>query len=437
MTSDTLVLVFPFTVIAVTCTYIGGIIFRWLRKGSKLHPIQNDPRIKISEQSLEAVQPSSADEYHSLSMELSELLDIPLENLKLSGNMHALRLRVEQKRSKQNRLDKIPSEGQDVATGSTANIDEYHSLSMELSELIGVPLEDTCLSGDVDALRLRVEKVRHKGVYSIDTPQLNAAATRIDVADFKDMDKFNEYMTSVMYEFPHIEFLVKVAQYNEAYIFTIKLPKTNLNTVLRLKIRKNGSLSLDLNSNLYTNIKSLSESYHEKIQPKVQVYRGPTRKVFSQEEHDKLSLRRSREIEKKTAYEFSRHIIEGSILEIEYRDKGGDVTRRKVKVLQEILYKNGKQSFSAYCYLRSSKRTFLISGIKSLAPQNSSNMKPLASKSGSYEHSPQEVYEGDKAEVYDQDTDTDFSRENDWMAQDYQEEDRETDLGYKDDSDYC
>lgn len=383
---------FVLFVIAITCT-IGCIVFQWLKNSSKPRPNKKYPPLKVFNKNLSTASSSNVDEYHSLSMELSALTGISVENLNISGNIYALRLRVEQLKHKIKRKANPDRNSSVEATPnttrykhtpqkSTSKTDEYEALSMELSKLLGISINETCLSDDVDSLRLRVEKVRRRLENSIGVSPSKAAMIKQDVLDFKDLEQFSEYMTSVMYEFPHIEFLVKVTKCNDAYIFSIKLPKTNLNTALRLRIRRNGVFSLDLNSNLYSNFKSLSERYHEKTQPMVKEYKGAQRVVHSPREPEKLYSNQAQEEEIVKAYHISKYIIEGNILEIRYLDRAGDVTRRRVRVLEVIEYKNGKKSFSAHCYLRGAKRTFLVSGIQSLVPKNNSYHKSLESKKG-------------------------------------------------------
>lgn len=53
----------------------------------------------------------------------------------------------------------------------------------------------------------------------------------------------------------------------------------------------------------------------------------------------------------------------GVILEVMYLSKNGQISKRKVKVLQV-----GEISFRAYCFLRNSKRTFLIDNVLAAVP---------------------------------------------------------------------
>ncbi|MEV9640404.1 transcriptional regulator [Mammaliicoccus sciuri] len=53
----------------------------------------------------------------------------------------------------------------------------------------------------------------------------------------------------------------------------------------------------------------------------------------------------------------------GEILEVMYLAKDGSISQRRVKVLQV-----GESSFRAYCFLRKSKRTFLIENVLAAVP---------------------------------------------------------------------
>ncbi|MEK4025760.1 transcriptional regulator [Sporosarcina sp. FSL W7-1283] len=53
----------------------------------------------------------------------------------------------------------------------------------------------------------------------------------------------------------------------------------------------------------------------------------------------------------------------GEVLEVMYLAKDGSISKRKVKVLQV-----GDNSFRAYCFLRKSKRTFLIDNVLAAVP---------------------------------------------------------------------
>ncbi|MHA6258375.1 transcriptional regulator [Sporosarcina sp. CAU 1771] len=53
-------------------------------------------------------------------------------------------------------------------------------------------------------------------------------------------------------------------------------------------------------------------------------------------------------------------------LDMMYLAKSGEVSKRRIKVLQV-----GEVSFRAYCYLRKSKRTFLIQNILAIVPVTS------------------------------------------------------------------
>ncbi|MFC6038449.1 transcriptional regulator [Paenisporosarcina macmurdoensis] len=53
----------------------------------------------------------------------------------------------------------------------------------------------------------------------------------------------------------------------------------------------------------------------------------------------------------------------GQIVDVMYTSKPGEVTKRRIKVLKL----NG-DSFQAYCFLRNTKRTFLIDSVMALIP---------------------------------------------------------------------
>ena len=53
----------------------------------------------------------------------------------------------------------------------------------------------------------------------------------------------------------------------------------------------------------------------------------------------------------------------GEVLEVMYLAKDGSISQRRVKVLQV-----GESSFRAYCFLRKSKRTFLIDNVLAAVP---------------------------------------------------------------------
>lgn len=53
----------------------------------------------------------------------------------------------------------------------------------------------------------------------------------------------------------------------------------------------------------------------------------------------------------------------GETLEVMYMAKDGSISKRKIKVLQM-----GETSFRAYCFLRKSKRTFLINNVLAAVP---------------------------------------------------------------------
>jgi predicted DNA-binding transcriptional regulator YafY len=53
----------------------------------------------------------------------------------------------------------------------------------------------------------------------------------------------------------------------------------------------------------------------------------------------------------------------GQIVDVMYMAKTGEVTKRRIKVLK--LY---GETFQAYCFLRNTKRTFLIDNVLALIP---------------------------------------------------------------------
>lgn len=53
----------------------------------------------------------------------------------------------------------------------------------------------------------------------------------------------------------------------------------------------------------------------------------------------------------------------GEMLEVMYMAKDGSISKRRIKVLQV-----GETSFRAYCFLRKSKRTFLIDNVLAAVP---------------------------------------------------------------------
>lgn len=53
----------------------------------------------------------------------------------------------------------------------------------------------------------------------------------------------------------------------------------------------------------------------------------------------------------------------GETLEMIYLSKNGEISKRRIKVLQV-----GEVSFRAYCFLRKSKRTFTIDNVLALVP---------------------------------------------------------------------
>jgi predicted DNA-binding transcriptional regulator YafY len=56
----------------------------------------------------------------------------------------------------------------------------------------------------------------------------------------------------------------------------------------------------------------------------------------------------------------------GQIVDVMYFSKSGEVTKRRIKILK--LY---GESFQAYCFLRNTKRTFLIDSVLALLPVQS------------------------------------------------------------------
>lgn len=58
-----------------------------------------------------------------------------------------------------------------------------------------------------------------------------------------------------------------------------------------------------------------------------------------------------------------RALNNGETLDMMYLAKDGSITKRRINVLQL-----GDSSFRAYCYLRKSKRTFIIENVLALAP---------------------------------------------------------------------
>jgi predicted DNA-binding transcriptional regulator YafY len=53
----------------------------------------------------------------------------------------------------------------------------------------------------------------------------------------------------------------------------------------------------------------------------------------------------------------------GQVLDVMYISKHGEVTKRRIKLL-----KISGESFKAYCFLRNTKRTFLIGNVLALIP---------------------------------------------------------------------
>ena len=60
----------------------------------------------------------------------------------------------------------------------------------------------------------------------------------------------------------------------------------------------------------------------------------------------------------------------GQIVDVMYISKSGEVSKRRIKVLKQY-----GESFQAYCFLRNTKRTFLIDNVLALIPvQTKENM---------------------------------------------------------------
>lgn len=53
----------------------------------------------------------------------------------------------------------------------------------------------------------------------------------------------------------------------------------------------------------------------------------------------------------------------GQIVNVMYMAKNGEVTKRRIKVLKVT-----GDSFQAYCFLRSTKRTFIVDNVLALIP---------------------------------------------------------------------
>ncbi|PID16699.1 transcriptional regulator [Sporosarcina sp. P34] len=62
-------------------------------------------------------------------------------------------------------------------------------------------------------------------------------------------------------------------------------------------------------------------------------------------------------------YSLEKALRYGDILEVMYEAKDGSISKRKIRVLNI----HGK-TFTAYCFLRNSKRTFLIDHVLAVAP---------------------------------------------------------------------
>ncbi|BAQ11281.1 hypothetical protein OXB_2810 [Bacillus sp. OxB-1] len=58
-----------------------------------------------------------------------------------------------------------------------------------------------------------------------------------------------------------------------------------------------------------------------------------------------------------------RSVKYGEVLDMIYLAKDGQISKRRVKMIQV-----GEASFRAYCYMRESRRTFLIDNVLALVP---------------------------------------------------------------------
>ncbi|MEK3935905.1 transcriptional regulator [Sporosarcina sp. FSL W7-1349] len=56
-------------------------------------------------------------------------------------------------------------------------------------------------------------------------------------------------------------------------------------------------------------------------------------------------------------------VIYGEVLEMMYLAKDGQISKRRIKVIQV-----GESSFRAFCYMRGSRRTFTIDNVLALVP---------------------------------------------------------------------
>jgi len=62
-------------------------------------------------------------------------------------------------------------------------------------------------------------------------------------------------------------------------------------------------------------------------------------------------------------YSLEKALQYGEVLEVMYEAKDGSISKRKIRVLSI----HGK-TFTAYCFLRNSKRTFLIDRVLAVVP---------------------------------------------------------------------
>ncbi len=56
-------------------------------------------------------------------------------------------------------------------------------------------------------------------------------------------------------------------------------------------------------------------------------------------------------------------MVRNQLIDMIYQSKSGDVTKRRVKVLKVT-----DQSFSAYCFTKQARRTFLIDHVLTILP---------------------------------------------------------------------
>ncbi|EGH00123.1 hypothetical protein imdm_2106 [gamma proteobacterium IMCC2047] len=112
MSTSNLMIYFIVTAVAVFCAFIAGVYYQRKKQAFKSDSIQDEVRAKACEEkavepdriqtsrSIEKTQPSCPEEYQSLVIELSNLLGKPLNELRLSGDISALKLRVAQVKNK-------------------------------------------------------------------------------------------------------------------------------------------------------------------------------------------------------------------------------------------------------------------------------------------------------------------------------------------------